>query len=65
MSPGPTYRSHEEVAQVLRHAGYPDDFIREVLAELPDPVELERDDPILARFGLGADRLMQRLGSSP
>ena len=65
MSPGPTYRSHEEVAWVLRHAGYPDDFIREVLAELPDPVELERDEPILARFGLGADPLMQRLGSSP
>jgi hypothetical protein len=65
MSPEPAYRSHEEVARVLRHAGYRDDFIREVLAELPDPVDLERDEPILARFGLGPEPLMQRLGSSP
>jgi hypothetical protein len=65
MSLGPDSRSHEEVAQVLRHAGYPDDFIREVLSHLPDPVDLRRDEHILARYGLGAEPLMDRLGGSP
>jgi hypothetical protein len=65
MSPEPAYRSHDEVARVLHRAGYTEDFIRELLSELPDPVELERDEPIFARYGLGAERLMDRLGGSP
>jgi len=65
MISGPAFRSHEEVARVLRRAGYPDEVIREVLSQLPDPIDLQRDQQILARYGLGSERLMDRLGGSP
>jgi hypothetical protein len=61
----PAFRSHEEVVRVLRRAGYPDEFISEVLSQLPDPIDLQRDEQILARYGLGPERLMDRLGGSP
>jgi hypothetical protein len=65
MTSEPTSRSHEQVWRVLRRAGYPDEFIREVLTELPDPIDLQRDEHILGRYGLSAERLMDQLGSSP
>jgi hypothetical protein len=65
MTSGPASRSHEEVSRVLRRAGYPDEFIREVLSELPDPIDLQRDQQILERYGLSPERLMDRLGGSP
>ncbi len=49
----------------MHHAGYSDEFIREVLSQLPDPIDLERDQEVLARYGLSAERLMDRLGGSP
>lgn len=58
-------RSHEEAARVLRRAGYPDEFIDEVLSQLPDPIDLQRDQQILARYGLTPERLMDRMGGSP
>jgi hypothetical protein len=65
MASGPTSRSHEHVLRVLRRAGYSDEFIREVLSELPDPIDLQRDEHILGRYGLSSERLMERLGGSP
>jgi hypothetical protein len=61
--PGP--RSHEEAARLLRRAGYSDEFIREVLSQLPDPIDVQRDQQILARYGLSPERLMDRMGGSP
>lgn len=58
-------KSHEEAARVLRRAGYSDDFIHEVLSQLPDPIDLQRDGQILARYGLTSERLMDRMGGSP
>jgi hypothetical protein len=58
-------RSHEEAKRVLHRAGYSDEFIREVLSELPDPIDLDRDLPILVRHGLSPERLMDRMGGSP
>jgi hypothetical protein len=58
-------RSHAEVARILRHAGYSEEFINEVLSQLPDPIELERDQPILDRYGLSPERLMEQMGGSP
>jgi hypothetical protein len=58
-------RSHEEFAQALRRAGYSDEFISDVLSQLPDPIDLERDQQILARYGLSPERLMDRIGGSP
>jgi hypothetical protein len=65
MSSPSAARSHEEAARVLRRAGYSDEFIHEVLSQLPDPIDLERDQQILARYGLTAERLMDRMGGSP
>jgi hypothetical protein len=65
MSADRAARSHEEVARVLRRAGYSNEFIRELLSQLPDPIELQRDQEVLARHGLSPERLMDRLGGSP
>jgi hypothetical protein len=58
-------RSHEAVSQVLRRAGYAGEFIGEVLDQLPDPVDLQRDQQILARYGLSTEQLTDRMGGSP
>jgi hypothetical protein len=58
-------RSHAELQRVLRRAGYSDEFVRNVLSQLPDPIDLQRDQEILARFGLSPERLMDRMGASP
>lgn len=65
MTSPPATRSHEEFTRVLRRAGYSDDFIRELLSHLPDPVDLQRDGQILQRHGLSGELLMDRLGGSP
>ena len=49
----------------MRRTGYSDEFIDEVLSQLADPVDLQRDQQILARYGLSSERLMDRLGGSP
>jgi hypothetical protein len=61
----PATRSHEEVARVLRRAGYSDEFISELLSQLPDPIDVQRDQQIFARYGLSPERLMDRMGGSP
>jgi hypothetical protein len=61
----PPPQSHEEAARVLRHAGYSEDFISEVLSQLPDPIDVQRDQPILDRYGLSPERLMEQMGGSP
>jgi hypothetical protein len=58
-------RSHEEFERVMRRAGYSDEVIQEVLGQLPDPIDLERDRQVLARYNLGPEQLMDRLGGSP
>jgi hypothetical protein len=65
LASSPTSRSHEQVSRVLRRAGYSDEFIRELLGELPDPIDLRRDEHILGRYGLSSERLMEHLGGSP
>jgi hypothetical protein len=61
----PGLRSHEEAARLLRRAGYSDELINEVLSQLPDPVDIRRDEQILARYGLTRERMMDRMGGSP
>jgi hypothetical protein len=61
----PAPRSHEEAARLFRRAGYSDEVISEVLSQLPDPIDLQRDQQILARYGLNPERLMDRMGGSP
>jgi hypothetical protein len=42
-----------------------DEFISEVLSQLPDPFDLQRDQQILARYGLDPERLTDRMGGNP
>jgi len=65
MAEPPAPRSHEEASRILRRAGYSDEFISEVLSQLPDPIDLERDQQILAQYGLNPERMMERMGASP
>ncbi len=65
MSERPNPRSHEEVARILHRLGYSDAFIRDVLSQLPDPIDPDRDQQILGRYGLTTERLMEQMGSSP
>ena len=58
-------RSHKHMARVMRRAGYSDEFISDVLSQLPDPVDLYRNQQVLVRYGLSSERLMDRLGGSP
>ena len=57
--------SHAEATQVLRHAGYSPDRIRELLRDVPDPIDPDRDGGALFKLGLSADQLMDRMGGSP
>ena len=51
--------------RVLRRGGYSDEFIQELLSQLPDPIDLQRDQATLARYGISPERLMDRTGGSP
>ena len=65
MTSGPARRSHEEFAPGAPPSGVLDEFISDVLSQLPDPIDLERDQEILTRYGLSPERLMDRMGGSP
>jgi hypothetical protein len=41
------------------------DLLAEARQALPDPIDCDRDQNLLAKFGLGLDHLMDRWGGSP
>jgi hypothetical protein len=57
--------SHAELDHVLRRAGIPPDVIQEIKANVPDPVDVERDAHVLERYNLTRGRLMEIMGASP
>jgi hypothetical protein len=57
--------SHADAEQMLRRAGYTQERIEEVLRDIPDPIDTERDGEALFRFGISAGSLMDRMGGSP
>lgn len=57
--------SKAEVTKVLRRVGVSDDRIKTLLDELPDPVDLDREAPLLERHGIDGSRLNDRMGGSP
>ena len=61
----PSLRSHEEAVRVLGRTGYSDESIREILRELPDPFDVQRDRENLARYGASQELLVDRMGGSP
>ena len=54
-----------EVKRVLQRAGLPRDLIRDVLAELPDPVDYDRDGAVFDRYGITRSHLTNMMGGSP
>jgi|GraSoiStandDraft_43_1057313.scaffolds.fasta_scaffold31695_3 hypothetical protein len=54
-----------EVMDAVRHAHYPQDVIDEIDRQFPDPVDYDRDQSLLLRYGITFDQLIDRLGGSP
>jgi hypothetical protein len=57
--------SHAEAEQILRRAGFHQEQIDDVLGDLPDPIDIERDGDALVKHGVSREQLMDRLGGSP
>ena len=57
--------SHADVVRVLQRAGFSAEVIREITAQLPDPIDTDRDAEVLLRYGVTRERLMDRRGGSP
>jgi hypothetical protein len=54
-----------ELTRVLKRAGLSHDFIDELVGELPDPVDLDRDAAVFDRHGLTRARITDMMGGSP
>jgi hypothetical protein len=54
-----------EVTRVLQRAGLSRELIDELVRELPDPVDLDRDAAVFDRHGLTYARLTDMMGGSP
>lgn len=65
MTPFVRTLSQASARGVLQRAGYPAHVIEEIMAQLPDPIDVDRDAPILERYGLTLDQLADRMGASP
>jgi hypothetical protein len=63
--PAPKLVSKAEHSRLLRRAGYSSEIIREVHAQVADPIDLGRDATTLGRYGITGERLMDLLGGSP
>jgi hypothetical protein len=57
--------SHAEAEDVLRRAGYRQELIEDVLRDVPDPIDPDRDAESFFRHGLTFDALVDRMGGSP
>jgi hypothetical protein len=57
-------RSKQDVLDTLRRAGAYG-LIEGREDELPDPVDLDRDEPLLAEFGITRGVLVDMMGGSP
>ena len=57
--------SHAEAKRLLRRAGYLPEQIEDLLRDLPDPIDTERDAAACFERGLSVGSLMDRMGGSP
>jgi hypothetical protein len=58
-------RRKAEVLAILRRAGYSEQTLEALDAELPDPVDVDRDGNTFLRHGITLDSIIDRLGGSP
>jgi len=57
--------SKGEAIKFLRRFGITQERIDAMLAELTDPIDLDRDRPVMERYGLTDSTLREMMGSSP
>jgi hypothetical protein len=57
-------RSKQDILETLRRAGVYG-LIEGREGELPDPVDTDRDEALLAEFGITREYLTERMGGSP
>jgi hypothetical protein len=57
--------SKANAREVLRRANYDNALIDEIMAQLPDPFDLDRDSAVLMHYGVTRDTLIGRAGGSP
>ena len=57
--------SHAEVEEFLRRFGYSPEHVRDLLRDLPDPVDVDHAEKVFAQHGITIRGLMDRMGGSP
>jgi hypothetical protein len=57
--------SHTEAGRMLRRAGYSSQEIEDLLRNLPDPIDSEREATELLKRGITLANLTDRRGGSP
>jgi hypothetical protein len=50
---------------MLRRVGYSEQQVEDLLRDLPDPIDADRDAAELSNRGLTVDRLRDQMGGSP
>jgi hypothetical protein len=63
--PSDAPRPKSQIIQALHQAGIAQQTIDALEAQLPDPVDLDRDGNLLFAYGITWDRLIDRAGGSP
>jgi hypothetical protein len=56
--------SKHRVLEIMQRVGL-GELVRAADRELPDPVDLNRDQALLLKYGLDRERLIDRMGGSP
>jgi len=57
--------SKAEATKVLRRVGVSNEKIADIMSELGDPIDIDRDTAILEKYGISRDVLVDRMGGSP
>jgi hypothetical protein len=57
--------SKVDATVTLHLAGFSPERIADVLSDLPDPIDLDRDEALLARHGVTLNHLTDSRGGSP
>jgi len=65
MGAEPDTRGKAEILTVLRRAGYSEQTVAALDAELDDPVDVDRDANVFLRHGITLGTVIDRMGGSP
>lgn len=57
--------SQAEAKRLLRRAAFSEEQIEDLLRDLPDPIDIERDGDEFFKRGISVDTLVDRMGGSP